>query len=102
MQHIDTFKESVISLEQAAAHVSKLSGKKRNRSVILRWINRGVHGTRLPGIRIAGEVFTSKEALNEFLNRSRERAHRRHARQTIAGMQARQAQLDQEAEALGI
>lgn len=69
---IDTFKEKVLSIDEADRHIAKISGKKRNRSKIIRWANRGVAGVKLRTILIGSEIFTSREALNEFLNLSRE------------------------------
>lgn len=100
---IDTYKESIVSIDDAAKHVSKISGKKRNRAVLLRWINRGVSGVKLDAIRIGGEIFTSCEAINEFLNRSREARSRKHADATANGIRrAASTDIEAEAEALGI
>ena len=67
---IDTFREKVISLNEAVDHISKISGRKRNRHVVLRWINKGVGGTRLETIRIGRQIYTSEEAINRFVNAS--------------------------------
>ena len=83
---IDTFLETVISIDDAAKHVSKISGKKRNRNVLLRWANRGVAGVKLPTIRIGGELFTSQEALNWFLNESRKSKTQSRSKATSEGM----------------
>lgn len=99
---INTFSETIISINDAAKHVSKISGKKRNRSVIVRWINRGVSGVRLSAIRIGGDLHTSEEALNEFLNRSREARTKRHSQATAAGIRQSQSEIDAAAEELGI
>ena len=99
---IDTFSETVISIDDAAKHVSKISCKKRNRSVILRWINRGVSGVRLSAIRIGGELFTSKEALNTFLNEARVAKTKRHSQATASGIRRASTNLEAEAERLGI
>ena len=100
---IDTFKQTIISIDDAAKHVGKISGKKRNRSVILRWINRGVSGVKLDAIRIGGEIFTSHEAVNDFVNRSREARTKRHSVNTVNGIRrANNPRVDAEAEELGI
>jgi hypothetical protein len=100
---IDTFSETIISIADAAKHVGKISGKNRNRSVIFRWISRGVSGVKLEAIRIGGEIFTSKEALNDFLNRSREARTKRHSVNTANGIRrAKNPNVEAEAEELGI
>lgn len=68
---IDTFKEKVISLARAAKHVAKISGKKPNRRALLRMALKGKKGVRLPTIDISGELYTSEEALNWYLNEIR-------------------------------
>ena len=100
---IDTFTQTIISIDEAAKHVSKISGKKRNRAVILRWINRGVSGVRLAAIRIGGEIFTSQEAINAFLNESRAARTKKHSNATANGIRrAHNPIVDAEAEELGI
>lgn len=89
---IDTFQEQVISIDEADKHVAKISGKKRNRAKIIRWANRGVAGVKLRTIAIGSEIFTSREALNEFLNESRNAKQARLAQSTADGI--RQAKLD--------
>ena len=97
---IDTFTESIISVDEAAKHVSKINGKKRNRSVILRWINRGVAGVRLSAIRIGGDLHPSREALNSFLNEAHAAKTKRHGRATAEGI--RRSSLERQAKELGI
>ena len=97
---IDTFREKVISIEDAAKHVSKLTKKKRNRSLILRWANQGVAGVRLETIRIGSDIYTSREALNEFMNASREAKFSEQSQATTNGLKA--AKLIEEAATLGI
>lgn len=99
---INTYEDSIISVEAAAKHVSKLCGKKRNRSVILRWINRGVSGVKLEAIRIGGDLFTSREALNEFLNKAQTARTEKHSKRTSEGIRRAKAETEREAEALGI
>lgn len=100
---IDTFKETILSIDDAAKHVGTISGKKRNRAVILRWINRGVSGVRLNAIRIGGEIFTSRESLNTFLNQSRAAKTAKHSQRTADGIRrASNPDLESEAQELGI
>ena len=97
---IDTFVEKIISLNEGAKHVSEISGTKRNKRILLRWSNRGVAGVKLPTIRIGGEVFTSQEALNWFLNASREAKRQKHSAATSLGIS--KSKLEQQADELGI
>ena len=86
MNSIDTYKEKIISLDEGAKHVSRISGTKRNRRVLIRWSNRGVAGVKLPTIRIGGQIYTSQEALNWFLNASREAKTQQRSKATAEGM----------------
>lgn len=83
---INTFKETIISMADSASHVSKISGKKRNKAIIVRWANRGVAGVKLRTIQIGSEIFTSKEALNEFLNAVRQAKQRNLSAATSEGI----------------
>lgn len=67
---IDSFDEKIISLNDAVKHIGKLSGRKRNKGVVRRWILDGVDGVSLESIRIGREIYTSHEAINRFLNES--------------------------------
>ena len=99
---IDTFSETVISLDDAAKHVSKISGKKRNRALIIRWANRGVSGVRLKTICIGSEIFTSREAINAFLNESRNAKQAKLSKATSQGIRSARSTIEQEALELGI
>lgn len=99
---IDTFSETIISLDEGAKHVSQISGTKRNRRVLVRWSNRGVAGVKLPTIRIGGELYTSQEKLNWFLNASRDAKRQRHSNATKAGIAKASIDVEHEAEELGI
>ena len=101
-REIDTFKEKVISLDAGAKHISKFTKKKKNRRILLRWSNRGLSGVKLPTIRIGGEILTSKEALNWFLNRSREAASQKRSQQTKRGLREVNARIEKQAKELGI
>lgn len=98
---IDTFTESILSSDEAADHVGKLTGKKPNRNMILRWMNRGVAGVTLASIRIGAEIYTSREKLNEFMNESRQARKARHSLATSAGIR-RAKVVESEANELGI
>ena len=98
---IDTFTETIISLDDGAKHVSQISGTKRNRRVLIRWSNRGVAGVKLPTIRIGGELYTSREKIDWFLNAAAEAKRKLHSRATKAGI-ANSKRLEHEAKSLGI
>ena len=93
---IDTFVEKVISLARAAEHVGKISGKKPNRRALLRWALKGKKGIRLPTIDISGELYTSEEALNWYLNEIRKPPARTNA---VSNRDVTRAALDVELEA---
>ncbi len=107
-KQIDTFTEEIIDLDAAAAHIARISKTKRNRRVLLRWANRGLAGVKLPTILIGGQIYTSKEKLNWFLNESANAKRHRRSDETKTGMRKnRQEQptdsaLEAEARALGI
>lgn len=71
---IDTFREELISVDEAAEHVAKIHGKRKNRNQITRWMRRGCWGLKLPSIRVGRDCYTSTSALNEFLNRVQQNA----------------------------
>lgn len=97
---IDTFKETILTIDKAANHLSKISGKKRNRSLVLRWANRGVAGVKLRTIQIGSEIFTSKEAINDFLNESRKAKQQKTSQLTSRGI--KRTKLDELAKSIGI
>ena len=101
MQSIDTFKEAILSLDEAAKHISKIGGVKRNRNILMRWANRGVSGVKLRTIQIGSDIFTSKESVNDFLNESRRARQNKVSKATSSGI--RQTKVDAEvARELGI
>ena len=93
---IDTFVERIISLDEGAKHVSKISSTRRNKRILLRWSNRGVGDVKLPTIRIGGELYTSREALNWFLNASRQSKRQKHSQATSAGIARSQDEANQQ------
>lgn len=105
---IDTFNEEIIDLDAAAAHIARISKTKRNRRVLLRWANRGLAGVKLPTILIGGEIYTSKEKLNWFLNEAAQAKRHRRSNETKAGLRKKGQErptdrdLEAEARALGI
>ncbi len=108
-EQIDTFKETTMSVDEAAKHVAKITKRKANRNMILRWMNRGVGGVVLASIRIGGEIYTSREKLNLFMNESRKAKKKQLSNATKTGIKASklreirsQDEIDAEADELGI
>ena len=99
---IDTFKESLISIDEAAKHVSTIGKKKRNRHIVMRWARRGVAGVKLATVLIGNEIHTSKEALNTFLNESRAAKLAEKGKATTEGIARAKEEENREAEELGI
>ena len=66
---IDIDNESILSLEDAAKYFSNLSGRRCNREVVRRWINRGCNGVVLESISVGRDIFTSKEAISRWVHR---------------------------------
>ena len=102
---IDTFTENVIHIDDATEHFSKICGRKRNRHVILRWMNRGCSGVVLESIRIGREIYTSAEAINRFTNRLAEVKREMHGQATKEGIARKRradTELDAQANELGI
>jgi Protein of unknown function (DUF1580) len=60
--------EDVLSLSQARAELSKLTGQRPDKATMTRWIHRGVGGVKLEAVRLGGRnIFTSAQALNRFI-----------------------------------
>ena len=102
MQSIDTFSETIISVDQAAEHFSKICSRKRNRHVVMRWMNRGCSGVVLESIRVGREIFTSAEAINRFTNRLSEAKRQQHGQATKEGIRRANLRIDAKAEQPGI
>ncbi len=96
---INTFQESMMSVDEAAAHVARLTGTKKNRPQILRWMRKGAWGVRLDSISTGTERHTSKEALDRFLNDSGENRSKKSRQQRSPKLNA---ELEARAELLGI
>ena len=46
----------------------RLNGRKVHISAVYRWASKGVRGVRLQTVRIAGALFTTREAVEDFIN----------------------------------
>lgn len=65
---IDTTKEHLITLSEAAARLPQHDGKKVHTSTLWRWARKGLRGVHLQYVRFGGRIYTSAEALNRFAN----------------------------------
>ena len=67
MSAIDITKEELILFSELPRHLPpQPSGKKIHLSACYRWKNQGLVGIRLPTVFVAGNRYTSREALNRF------------------------------------
>jgi len=67
---IDIHSENLINLRTAATlRPSGRNGRPTHVSTVFRWIQRGVRGVRLEAVRIGGSMYTSREALQRFVDR---------------------------------
>lgn len=65
---IDTTKEHLITLSEAAARLPRRGGRKVHTSTLWRWARKGLRGVHLQYVRLGGRIYTSDEALNRFAN----------------------------------
>lgn len=63
---IDIHKESLLSMSQAARSLPH----RPNTSTLWRWHASGVRGIRLETVLVGGQRFTSREALQRFVEQS--------------------------------
>ena len=100
---IDSFKETIISLEDAVNHIGKITGRKRNKNVVTRWMKRGVSGVNLDTIRVGREIYTSHEAINRFVNEvAQSKIKKQKVDNSKLGTGLRKAQIESQARQLGI
>ena len=100
---IDSFKETIISLEDAVNHIGKITGRKRNKNVVTRWMIRGVSGVNLDTIRVGREIYTSHEAINRFINEvAQSKIKKEKVDNSKLGTGLRKAQIESQARQLGI
>jgi len=65
---IDTTKEKLLSMSEAAKVCPAIDGKRPHCGSIWRWARKGTHGVYLEHVRIGRRVCTSREALDRFFN----------------------------------
>ena len=63
---LDLLTEDLISLPEAARELPT----NPHVSAIYRWCNRGIRGVRLESIKIGGKMFTSRQSLTRFIQRT--------------------------------
>ena len=88
-----------MNINQTAEHIARIEGQKKNRPKIQRWMRRGAWGIRLESIVIGTKRFTTRRAINQFLNDSAELKFRKHSKATKAGLRKRR--VESRASALG-
>ena len=66
---IDTMKEELLSMSEAAKVCPAIDGKRPHSGSIWRWTSKGVGGVLLEHVRVGRRVCTSREALDRFFNR---------------------------------
>jgi Protein of unknown function (DUF1580) len=64
---IDLYEETLVSLAEA---VCLLPGRRPHSSTLWRWYRRGVHGVRLETVVVGGRRFTSRAAIERFIQRT--------------------------------
>jgi hypothetical protein len=65
---VDPLSPDTLTLAQAARLLPSLrAGRPVDPSTLWRWASRGLHGVRLPIVRVGGTACTSREALRKFL-----------------------------------
>ena len=62
--------EQVMSLKEAAEAIEKITSKKPDKSTLYRWCTKGLKGRFLEHERVGGNIITSKEALERFIERT--------------------------------
>lgn len=67
---IDTQKDELLSLVQAAKQCPAVDGKRPCASSIWRWMKKGCRGVCLEHVRVGRRVVTTRAALEEFFRAS--------------------------------
>lgn len=91
---IDIHSDSLLTISQAA----KSLPMRPNVSTVWRWVQRGVRGVKLDTVLVGGRRYTSKEALQSFIEQSTAAADAppvRTSRQREASISKAEAELDE-------
>lgn len=99
---INSFTETIVSLKDAVNHIGKITGRKRNKNVVTRWMTRGVYGVNLDTIRVGREIYTSHEAINRFLNEVAQSKVKKKDAASQLQADLKKAQIESQARQLGI
>lgn len=68
---IDAHNEALLQLREIGANLPRpASVPAPHRITVQRWISRGIRGVKLETVRIGGSVYTSREALARFIERT--------------------------------
>lgn len=59
--------EGAISLSEASGVVWEVTGRKPAKSTLIRWVLRGSSGKRLAALRVGGTYFTTRQAVDDFI-----------------------------------
>lgn len=63
------FSEKLLTLEEAARLFPGKGGRILHISTVFRWATKGAKGVLLESIRVGGKRYTSREALQRFIDR---------------------------------
>ncbi|MFT7464314.1 MAG: hypothetical protein ACI9EF_002667 [Pseudohongiellaceae bacterium] len=64
---IDQDTSAFVPLSEVADLLPRHRGRPIHISTVYRWVQQGVHGVRLSTARIGGRLYTSREALHQFM-----------------------------------
>lgn len=59
--------EGAITLNEAAAVVGGVLGKRPAKTTLIRWHEKGSHGVRLAAQRVGSHFYTTRQAVEEFI-----------------------------------
>lgn len=64
---IDPLSDDLIPLDEAPKHVPARRGKRIHKHTVYRWWLHGRRGHRLKTVKLYGQRYTTREALDDFL-----------------------------------
>jgi hypothetical protein len=57
-----------MTLNEAAAYIGSVTGRRPPMATMYRWVQKGIRGGKLEAHRIGGRYFTGRQAVESFLN----------------------------------
>jgi hypothetical protein len=66
--------ETVLTVAQARIEIANITGKRPEKSTVIRWMTRGADGVRLEAVRLSRDWLTSSEAITRFIIARTEKA----------------------------